>query len=75
MNFIGKDYFLLLSLDMFKVEYDDGEYHFDELVEESGDSVVLIFVFKPESKVSVIIALSEFACSVNTHYSRRLPDH
>jgi hypothetical protein len=49
------------------VEYDDGEYHFDELVEESSHSVVHIFVFKPESKVGVIITLSEFDCSVNTY--------
>ena len=49
------------------MEYDDGEYHVDELVEESSRSVVHIFVFKSESKVSVIITLSEFGCSVNTH--------
>jgi hypothetical protein len=46
--------------DILKVEYEDGEYHFDELVEESSHSVVHIFVFKPESKVGVIITLSEF---------------
>ena len=53
--------------DILKVEYDDGEYHFDELVEEASHSVVHIFVFKPESKVGVIITLSEFYCSVNTY--------
>lgn len=53
--------------DIVKVEYDDGEFHFDELIEESGYSVVHIVIFKPESKDRVISTLSEFGCGVNTH--------
>ena len=49
------------------MEYDDGEYHFEELVKESGYSVVHIGVFKSESKGSVITTLNEFCGGVNTH--------
>lgn len=53
--------------DVVKVEYDDGEFHFDELVEESGYSVVHIVVFTQESRDRVVSALTEFHCGVNTH--------
>jgi hypothetical protein len=33
--------------DLVKVEFDDGEYHFDELIEESGNSTVHIVIFDP----------------------------
>lgn len=53
--------------DIVKVEYDDGEFHFDELIEESGYSVIHIVIFKAESKDQVTSSLSQFGCGVNTH--------
>jgi len=53
--------------DIVKVEYDDGEFHFDELIEESGYSVVHIVVFKPQSKDRLVDTLTQFRCGVNTH--------
>lgn len=53
--------------DIVKVEYDDAEFHFDELIEESGYSVAHIVIWKPESKEHIITTLSDFGCGVNTH--------
>ena len=53
--------------DIVKVEYDDGEFHFDELIKESGYSVMHIVVFNSESKDQLIFTLSQFGCVVNTH--------
>ena len=36
--------------DIVKVEYDEGEYYFDELIDESGYSVAHIIIFKSEFK-------------------------
>jgi len=40
--------------DLAKIEFDDGEFHFDELIEESGFSVVHIVVWNLESKHRII---------------------
>ena len=53
--------------DLVKVEYDDGEFHFDRLVEESGYSVVHIIVFRRESKDRIVSALTQFETGVNTN--------
>lgn len=53
--------------DIVKVEFDEGEYHFDELIEESGFSVVNIIIWKQEAKGQIIVTLESFGCGVNTH--------
>jgi len=53
--------------DIIKVEYDDGEYYFDELVEESGFSVVHVIIWDAQVKDSVIDVLTELYCGVNTN--------
>jgi hypothetical protein len=53
--------------DIVKVEFDEGEFHFDELIEESGFSVAHIVMWKSESKDRIISKLKEFGCGVNTH--------
>ena len=53
--------------DIVKIEYDDDEFHFDELIEESGYSVAHILIWKPESKEHIITTLSDFGCGVNRH--------
>jgi len=53
--------------DIVKVELDEGEFHFDELIEESGFSVAHIVLWKSESKERIISVLSNFGCEVNTH--------
>ncbi|MBT2557176.1 DUF4265 domain-containing protein [Hymenobacter sp. ISL-91] len=53
--------------DIVKVELEDGEFHFDELIEESGYSVTRVVVWKPECKSRVTATLDEFGCGVNTH--------
>ena len=53
--------------DIVKVEFDDDEYHFDELIEESGNSTLHIVIFKLESKEILIQTLCDFECGVNTH--------
>jgi len=53
--------------DIVRVEYDDGEFHFDELIEESGFSVAHIIVWNLESKDQLIATLTNFGCGVNTH--------
>lgn len=53
--------------DIIKVEFDDGEFHFEELIEESGFSVIHIVIWKLESKDQIISVLSDFGCGVNTH--------
>ena len=52
--------------DVVKVEF-DGEYYFDELIEESGNSTIHIVIFKPESKEYVAKQLTDFGCGVNIH--------
>ncbi|MDO6429787.1 DUF4265 domain-containing protein [Flavitalea sp. BT771] len=53
--------------DIVKVEVDDGEFHFDELIEESGFSVVQIVIWKQESKYRIISTLDDLGCGVNTN--------
>jgi hypothetical protein len=53
--------------DIVKVEFDDGEFHFDELIEESGYSVAHIVILRPESKKDIITMLNDFGCGVNAH--------
>ncbi|WP_162945053.1 DUF4265 domain-containing protein [Flavisolibacter nicotianae] len=53
--------------DIVKVEFDDGEFHFDELIEESGYSVAHVIIWKPECRDKVISTLNDFGCGVNTH--------
>ena len=53
--------------DIVKVEYENGEFHFDELIEESGYSVTHIVIWKLESKDNIITTLINFGCGVNTH--------
>lgn len=53
--------------DIVKVEFDEGEFHFDELIEESGFSVARIIMWKFESKDQIISVLNDFGCGVNTH--------
>jgi hypothetical protein len=53
--------------DIVKVEFDEGEFHFDELIEESGFSVAHILIWKLESKDRIISVLNDFGCGVNTH--------
>jgi len=53
--------------DIVKVEFDDGEFHFDKLIEESGFSVVHIVIWKPVCKDTVVNSLNRFHCGVNTH--------
>lgn len=52
--------------DIVKVEFDEGEFHFDELIEESGFSVAHIVIWKLESKGRIISILTDFGCGVNT---------
>lgn len=53
--------------DIVKVEFDEGKFHFDELIEESGFSVARIIMLKFESKDRIISVLNDFGCGVNTH--------
>lgn len=53
--------------DIVEVEFDDGEFHFDNLIEESGYSVVHIIIWQAESKDRVASTLNDFGCGVNTH--------
>jgi hypothetical protein len=53
--------------DIVKVEFDDGEFHFDKLIKESGFSVVHIVIWKPACKDAVVNSLDRFRCGVNTN--------
>lgn len=53
--------------DIIKVEYDDGEYYFDELIEESGFSVVHVIIWDAQVRDDVINELTQLHCGVNTH--------
>ena len=53
--------------DIVKVEYDEGEYYFDDLVEESGFSVVHVIIWNAQVKHSVINILTQLHCGVNTN--------
>jgi len=53
--------------DIVKVEYDDGEYYFDELIEESGFSVIHVIIWDAQAKHSVISMLTQLHCGVNTN--------
>jgi hypothetical protein len=53
--------------DIVKVEFEDDEFHFDELIEESGYSVARIVIWKPEFKEHIITTLTDLGCGVNTH--------
>ena len=50
-----------------KVEFDDGEYHFDELIEESGYSVAHLVIWEEKFKERIISTLNNYYCGVNTH--------
>ena len=53
--------------DIVKVEFDEGEFHFDELIEESGFSVAHIVMWKLDTKDRIISILEDFGCGVNTN--------
>ena len=53
--------------DVVKVEFDEGEFHFDELIEGSGYSVAHIIIWQTECKDRIILTLSNSGCGVNTH--------
>lgn len=53
--------------DIVRVEYEGGEFHFDEVIEESGYSVAHIVIWKHGSKEHLINTLSDLGCGVNTH--------
>jgi hypothetical protein len=53
--------------DIVKVDYEDGEFHFDGLIEESGYSVAHVIIWKPECKDRVLSKLDNFGCGTNTH--------
>jgi hypothetical protein len=53
--------------DIVNVEFDDNEFHFDELIEESGHSTIHIVVFNLNNKESLVARLEQFDCAVNTH--------
>jgi len=53
--------------DIVKVELDEDEYHFEELVKESGHSVIHIVFFNLSDKEEIITTLEEFGCRVNTN--------
>lgn len=53
--------------DIVTVEFDDGEFYFDELLEESGFSVTNILIWKVDAKNRIISKLEDFGCGVNTN--------
>lgn len=53
--------------DIVKVDFDEGEFHFDVLFEESGFSVAHIVLWNLESKDRIISCLSDLDCGVNTN--------
>jgi hypothetical protein len=53
--------------DIVKVEYNEGEFHFDELIEESGFSVAHIVIWKLESKARIVAMLNDLECGINTN--------
>ncbi|WP_400190580.1 DUF4265 domain-containing protein [Hymenobacter sp. B81] len=55
--------------DLIAVEYDEGEFHFEDLIEESGYSVVHIVVFQTAASENIAEALARFGCGVNPHVS------
>jgi hypothetical protein len=53
--------------DIVKVQFEDGEFHFDKLVNESGYSVVHIVIFKMESRDRLVAELNQLRCGVSTN--------
>lgn len=53
--------------DIVAVEYEEGEFYFNELIEESGFSVLHVVFFKPDTREEAIYALQKLGCSVNSH--------
>ena len=53
--------------DIVQIEYDDNEFHFDGLIEESGHSTIHIVVFNLDSKKSLVSKLEQLDCGVDTH--------
>ena len=53
--------------DIVKVEFENGEFHFEDFVEESGHSVLHIVLFNLKTKEYIIKELTDFGCGVNTH--------
>jgi hypothetical protein len=53
--------------DIVKVEYEDGKFHFEELIEESGYSVVHIVFFKLQIKPALMQFLDQHGCGVNSN--------
>ena len=53
--------------DIVEVEYDDNEFHFNGLIEESGHSTIHIVVFNLDSKETLVSRLEQLDCGVNTH--------
>ena len=48
------------------VEFEDGEFQFDELIKESGHSVVHIVLFDLDEKQEINKTLTDYGCGVNT---------
>ena len=53
--------------DLIKVELEDGEFHFDKLIKESGHSVVHIVLFNLDEKQKINKTLTDYGCGVNTN--------
>ena len=53
--------------DIVKVELENGQFHFDELIEESGYSVARLVIWNQESKDRITSYLKDYGCGVNTH--------
>ena len=51
--------------DLVKVSYENGEYFFEELIDESGHSTIHIAIFNSREKI--IEQLTRFGCGVNTN--------
>ena len=53
--------------DIVSVDFEDGEFHFNELIIESGHSVLHIVLFNIERREKIIQGLNDFNCGVNDH--------
>jgi len=52
--------------DIVQVECENGQFHFEALVEESGHSVIHIILLNQNSKENITSKLSGYGCGVNT---------
>src|SRR5688572_23050458 len=53
--------------DIVKVEFENGEFHFEDFIKESGHSVLHIVLFDLNTKGYIIKELTAFGCGVNSH--------